>query len=147
MDASSEKIKIMIVDDEEEIQKSIERFLTFQPEFQNVEIIKASTFNQALEKQESFNPQVILQDINLPDGNGLQFIQLVKKKCPYVQFIVITGASDLSRVTDALSFGATDYIRKPIDMESVASIISEAIRRYGRWSLLLWDEYKTNEEY
>ncbi|MEO5377629.1 MAG: response regulator [Magnetococcus sp. DMHC-6] len=145
MSAFEKKLKIMIVDDEEIIQNSIDRFLAFQPQFQDAQIILASSFTEALDKVEEFSPLIILQDINLPDGNGLQFIRQIKQTYPYIQFIVITGASDLNRVMEALSFGASDYIKKPIDMEQLSTMIQEAKNRCDRWGELLWNEYQAEE--
>lgn len=136
-----EKLRIMVVDDELEIQKMIGRYLAFQPEFADTDILYASSFNDAMEKLESLSPLVVLQDINLPDGNGLQFIKQAKRKYPVIQFIVITGASDLDRVMEALSFGAVDYIKKPLDLETLGVVVREAKQRCDRWGDLLWNEY------
>ncbi|MBF0348710.1 MAG: response regulator, partial [Magnetococcales bacterium] len=87
-DQEVRKLKIMTVDDEPEIIRSIERYLRFQPQFGDVEFISANTFENALEKLEQDNPAIVFQDINLPDGNGLQFIKQAKKKYPMIQFIV-----------------------------------------------------------
>ncbi|MBF0380007.1 MAG: response regulator [Magnetococcales bacterium] len=143
MQSKSTKIKLMIVDDEPEIQRSIGRFISFQPEMESVEIINASTFEEALKLLENETPLIILQDINLPDGNGLQFIKQAKKKYPMVQFIVITGASDLDRVMEAISLGAVDYIKKPLDLESLSTVIQETMNRCKRLRELLVEEYSS----
>lgn len=140
-----QKLKILAVDDEPEILRSILRYLSFQPQFQDVAFEEAGTFEEALSKLEEVNPAIILQDINLPDGNGLQFIKQAKKKYPMVQFIVITGASDLDRAMEALSFGAVDYLKKPLDMELLGTVVGEAKNRCDRWGELLWSEYMAEE--
>lgn len=145
-DQTARKLKIMTVDDEPEIIKSIERYLRFQPQFKNVDLINATSFEEALAKLESEAPGIILQDINLPDGNGLQFIRQAKKKFPMVQFIVITGASDLDRAMEALSFGASDYIKKPLVMDLLCRVVAEARDRFDRWGELLWQEYVAEDE-
>ncbi|MBF0145604.1 MAG: response regulator [Magnetococcales bacterium] len=145
-DQEVRKLKIMTVDDEPEIIRSIERYLRFQPQFGDVEFISANTFENALEKLEQDNPAIVFQDINLPDGNGLQFIKQAKKKYPMIQFIVITGASDLDRAMEALSFGAIDYVKKPLSMDLMGKIAAEAKERCDRWGELLWEEYLAEEE-
>lgn len=142
----SRKITIMTVDDEPEIIKSIERYLRFQPQFSDVNFVGAQSFDAALSMLEDENPAIIFQDINLPDGNGLQFVKQAKKKYPMIQFIVITGASDLDRAMEALSFGAADYVKKPLSMELVGKIAAEALGRCDRWGELLWEEYLLEEE-
>ncbi|MBF0144444.1 MAG: response regulator [Magnetococcales bacterium] len=144
-DRKVRKLKIMIVDDEPEIVKSIERYLRFLPEFGNVDFISAETINEAKEKLGTENPAIVLQDINLPDGNGLQFIRQAKRKYPMIQFIVITGASDLDRAMVALSFGAIDYVKKPFSMDVLGVVVAEACDRCNRWGELLWDEYMAKE--
>ncbi|HIJ85178.1 MAG: response regulator receiver protein [Magnetococcales bacterium] len=145
-DQEARKLKIMTVDDEPEIIKSIERFLRFQPQFTDVDFISAQSFDEALEKLENQSPAIVFQDINLPDGNGLQFIKQAKKKYPMIQFIVITGASDLDRAMEALSFGAVDYVKKPLSMDLLGKIATEARERCDRWGELLWEEYLAEEE-
>lgn len=139
------KLKLMIVDDELMIIKSIRRYFALHALFEDIEFYEASTFQESLTQLESVSPNIILQDINLPDGNGLQFIKQAKRKYPMIQFIVITGASDLDRTMEALSFGAVDYLKKPIDMEALGEVVEEARRRCNRWGELLWAEYMAEE--
>lgn len=145
MARSVENPKILIIDDEMEIQKSIGRFLAFLPEFQDVEILFASTFEEGLNVVEAKNPLIILQDINLPDGNGLQFLRQIKKAHPVIQFIIITGASNLDRVIDAMSYGAVDYLKKPMDLDMLRVVVQESLNRCNRWGSLFYDEYRLEE--
>ncbi|NGZ29072.1 MAG: response regulator [Magnetococcales bacterium] len=135
------KMNLLIVDDEPEIRKTIIRYLSFQTEMDDVILHEAGSFSEALEKLESVHPLIILQDINLPDGNGLQLIRQVKSSYPVIQCVVITGASDLERVLDALSFGATDYLKKPLEMENLKTIVMHARERCERWGELIHQEY------
>lgn len=139
------KFSILIVDDEATITRTIKRFFMLNPLPEEVAFHEAYTFQEALEKLETVSPNVVLQDINLPDGNGLQFVKQAKKKYPMIQFVVITGASDLDRAMEALSFGAVDYLKKPIDMTLLGEIMAEAVRRCRRWGELLWSEYMAEE--
>ncbi|MBF0285135.1 MAG: response regulator [Magnetococcales bacterium] len=149
MDAPlGESFRILVVDDEVELQRSIQKYLMFQSEFPNLEVMGAGSFADGLEKAESFRPLVILQDINLPDGNGLQLIRQIKRTYPVIQCIVITGASDFERVLDAMAFGAADYLKKPLDMEILSLVVRNAMERCQRWGGLLQEEYNagTQEE-
>lgn len=140
MGDTGEHTKVLIIDDEAEIRKSIGRYLAFLPEFKEVEILFASTFEEGLDIVEAKNPLVILQDINLPDGNGIQFLRLIRKKYPVIQFIIITGVSNLDRVTDAMFYGAVDYLKKPIDMDMLRVVIQDAINRGKRWGNIFTEE-------
>ncbi|MBF0160941.1 MAG: response regulator [Magnetococcales bacterium] len=139
------KFKVMIVDDEPTIIRTVRRYFMLNALLDTVEFYESATFQEALVQLEAVNPNIIIQDINLPDGNGLQFIKQAKKKYPMIQFIVITGASDLDRAMEALSFGAVDYLKKPVDMEMLADVVREALRRCERWGELLWSEYMAEE--
>jgi len=126
----SNKIQILVVDDEKEILKSIERYFSF---FDDVEMLFASTYEQAIEIMEKDHPRMYILDINLPDGNGLKLVKIIKQHSAANQVIMITGASDLSRVFEALESGANDYLTKPLDMAVLRSIVSEAVERFQRW--------------
>ncbi|MBF0449617.1 MAG: response regulator [Candidatus Magnetomorum sp.] len=124
------KIKVLVVDDEVEIQKSIGRYFSF---FDDVEMLFASTYEEAVESMEKCHPRMYILDINLPDGNGLKLVKIIKQHSPANQVIMITGASDLNRVFEALESGANDYLTKPLDMAILRSIVSEAVERFQRW--------------
>jgi len=124
------KLLTLIVEDEKEICKSIKRYFSF---YDDVEMLFANTYAEALEKIENYHPRMYILDVNLPDGNGLELIKIIKQTSPANQVIVITGASDLSKVFEALDVGANDYLTKPIDMEILRNIISQANERFNRW--------------
>lgn len=139
-------VKILVVDDEEELRKAISRYLTFLPEFQHTQVLHASSFDEAWQVVENEHPLILLQDINLPDGHGLQLIQQVKKVHPMIQCIIITaGVGNLDRVVEALTCGAVDYVKKPLDMERLRVVVGEAVTRCERWWELFHEEYRANE--
>ncbi|MBF0435676.1 MAG: response regulator [Magnetococcales bacterium] len=130
---SDEKLKLMIIDDELEIIKSIERYLRFQPIFCNLSFMRAMSMSEAFGIIDDETPNIIFMDIHLQDYNGIKFIQRVKKKYPMTQIIVITGKYSLESAKEVLSVGAVDCIKKPLSMEIIAKITAEAIERYNRW--------------
>ena len=131
------KLKVLVVDDEEQILKSIKLYFSF---FNNVEMELAASFNEAVDKINSLHPRITITDINLPDGNGIDLIKLARKNSAVNQIIIITGNSDLSRVMDALELGAIDYLKKPLDMQELKAVVDEAVNRYQRWHELVRDE-------
>lgn len=128
------QLKMLVVDDEIEIQKGIGRYFSF---FEGIEIIFASSFNEAKEKFDLLRPPLCILDINLPDGNGLELVKMARKYSEANQVIIITGYSDLSRVISALELGAVDYLTKPLDMEVMKERVFEAANRYKRWYQLV----------
>ncbi len=137
----SKNIKVLIVDDEKEITKTIERYLTF---FEGIDLFTAESYVEALKIIESEEPKVIISDVNLGDGNGLDLIKVAHKYTKSNQIIMITGASDTTKVIDALELGAVDYIKKPLDMEELKQRLDEACSRYRRWEQLIIEELKKN---
>lgn len=134
-------LKILVVDDEPEIQRVISRYLAFTVEFQDIRLSLAGSFYEAMQKIEEDPPHIVLQDLNLPDGNGLQLIRQVKSVHPLVQFIIITGASDLDRVMESVVSGAVDYVKKPIQLEKLGEILQDTKRRCLRWGEMFQEEY------
>jgi len=139
----SNKIQILVVDDEKEILKSIERYFSF---FDDVDMLFASTYEEAIEIMEKHHPRMYILDINLPDGNGLKMVKTIKQHSPANQVIMITGASDLDRVFEALESGANDYLTKPLDMAILRSIVSEAVERFQRWYDLIRLELQIKQQ-
>ena len=137
------KIQILVVDDEKEILKSIERYFSF---FYDVDMLFASTYEEAFEVMEKHHPRMYILDINLPDGNGLKLVKIIKQHSPANQVIMITGASDLDRVFEALESGANDYLTKPLDMAILRSIVSEAVERFQRWYDLIRLELQIKQQ-
>ena len=125
-----EKIKVLLVDDEPEILKIVGNYFSF---FDNVEIVLASGYFEAEKLIGSESPRIMITDVNLPDGNGLELVRRLRKASIANQAIVITGENDLNLVLDAMDVGAIDYLKKPFDLETLKTVVFEAVNRYRRW--------------
>jgi len=107
------EIKILIVEDLESDRFSYKRYLTSDPE-QKYHIAEAETLEEGLELWRSQQPDVVLLDINLPDGDGLEFLeeistgQLINK----LPVIMLTGQGDERIAVRAMKLGAADYLVK-----------------------------------
>lgn len=134
------KINVLLVDDEVEIQKIIGNYFSL---FDDVHMTFASTYEEARERIETFRPRIVISDVNLPDGNGLDLIVPARQYSPINQVIIITGASDLTKVLTALELGAIDYVCKPLDLELLRMVVFEAVNRYRRWYELIRLELKS----
>jgi DNA-binding NtrC family response regulator len=76
---------------------------------------------------------ILVTDLEMPGVNGLELLQCAKRCNPCVQVLFITGNSTLEALTDALEFGATDYLLKPLDQAEFISLIEAAEKRLWRW--------------
>lgn len=110
---SNSTIKILIVDDAEIDRFSYKRYLQADPE-QQYHITEAETLEEGLELWRSQQPDVVLLDINLPDGDGLEFLEAIStgqliNKLPV---IMLTGQGDERIAVRAMKLGAADYLVK-----------------------------------
>lgn len=118
-------MKILIVEDEIELLDSICSYL------KNEDFIceKASTFFEAEDKLISFNYDIILLDITLPDGSGIDLLKLIKEKSPTTGVLIVSAKNSLDDKLEGLDLGADDYITKPFHLAELNSRVNSLIRR------------------
>lgn len=118
-------ITLLIIDDSEVDRATYIRFLRSQTEHTYV-IIEAETLENGLELWRSQNPDIVLLDINLPDGDGLEFLEAIIGESPSegrLPAIVLTGSGDERTAVRAMKLGAADYLVKG-DLTAVSLSIS-----------------------
>ncbi len=96
----------------------------------NWEVTLASTLNQARELllSKSIEPFVILSDMNLPDGNGLDFMESMKQHVSGAEWLFLTGFGNVPDSVRALRLGAYDFLEKPCDLDRLDLVIASAGR-------------------
>lgn len=118
-------MKILIIEDEKELVKSIAQFL--RQEGYVCEI--AHTASEALEKIQLYEYDCILLDITLPDGNGLNILESLKTGHKSDGVIIITAKNSLEDRVIGLNLGADDYLSKPFFLPELSARVSSIIRR------------------
>jgi DNA-binding response OmpR family regulator len=118
-------MKILIIEDELDLSRSIVQYLT-KNDFLCDE---AHDFSEADLKINLYQYDCILVDIGLPDGNGLQIIQNLKKRKSKSGIIIITAKDSLDDKVNGLSIGADDYLSKPFHLAELNARIRAVIRR------------------
>lgn len=90
--------------------------------------------------------QLILLDLNLPDGSGYEFCRWVKERMD-IPVIFLTVRDDVEDITKGLDMGADDYITKPFHISVLESRISAVLRRVGKWEsdFLICDRLKLDK--
>ncbi|HDP67336.1 MAG TPA: response regulator [Candidatus Marinimicrobia bacterium] len=122
------KTKILIVDDEHDIVELLEDFLLQK----GYEIAKAYSQAEARTQLEAFKPAIMLLDIKLPDGDGIEFLKQIRPKYEDLGIIMITGLADKKIALDALKNGASDYIIKPIDLNYLSnSVLAKVVTGFS----------------
>ncbi len=115
--------KILIIDDEQALLESLEMFLVEK----GYRVACAQSASEGLNQCRSFDPQVIILDIRLPDMDGLDVLrQLVEGGRKNI--IIITAFHDMDMTIKAMKLGAFDYIPKPIDVEELERAIDKALK-------------------
>ena len=117
--------RILIVDDERLIRWSLSHPLVKRGYI--VETAKSGA--EAQEKISSFNPQMILLDIRLPDINGLELLKRFKREDKNLIVIMITAYADVNSTIEAFKFGADDYVGKPFNIEAVTQVIEQTFAK------------------
>ena len=78
--------------------------------------------------KESFDPMVVLSDMNLPDGNALDLMEEVRPKQAYAEWIFLTGYGSVPDSVRALRLGAYDFLEKPCDLDRLDMVVASAGR-------------------
>jgi DNA-binding response OmpR family regulator len=118
-------MKILIIEDERELAKSMMIYL--RQESYVCEM--AYTAHEALEKILLHEYDCILLDITLPDGNGLEILDRLKKEDKSEGIIIISAKNSLDDKIQGLNLGADDYLAKPFHLSEMGARISSVIRR------------------
>ena len=114
--------KILIVDDE----RSVRIFLRELLEQEGYEVAEAGSIREANAKIEEFVPELVILDLGLPDGCGLDAIPEIKKNYKNLEIIVITAMGTVENAVESMRLGAYDFITKPFDMDKILMSIKRA---------------------
>lgn len=118
-------MKILLVEDEIEMQKTIKHYLGLEKNIVEV----ASDFNVAYEKIQLYEYDCVLLDITLPQGNGLDLIETIKESRPKTGIIIISAKNSFDDKIEGLDLGADDYLPKPFHLPELNARIKALIRR------------------
>jgi len=118
-------MKLLIVEDEKELSKSICSYL----ERDNFICDACYDFTDALEKISYFDYECILLDINLPKGNGLNVLKELKKIGKSDGVLIISAKNSLNDKLDGLNLGADDYLTKPFHLPELSARVAAIVRR------------------
>lgn len=120
-------MKILLVEDEAELAVTIRSVL----ERERFVVDWASRLTLAQEAARSFTPDMVLLDLTLPDGDGLELIPMIRATCPGVPIIILSARGALSDRVAGLNEGADDYLAKPFAVEELLARIRAIRRRPG----------------
>ncbi len=122
----SERLKVLVVDDEPEIRSLLQEFLD-----RHYLVELASSGREAVEKAIAQQPDVILMDIMMPEMDGVTAVKELrsKEKLKHVLVMMLTAADSSHERIRAFNFGADDFIAKPINFDELQSRIQAKVSR------------------
>ncbi|CAM2189726.1 DNA-binding transcriptional dual regulator NtrC [Paraburkholderia sacchari] len=126
---------IWIVDDDQSIRWVLEKALARE----NFATRSFSNVRDAASALEHDSPQVLVSDIRMPGGSGLELLQTVRERLPGLPVIIMTAFSDLDSAVAAFQGGAFEYLAKPFDVAKAVELIRRAVDESMRGEHQ-WDE-------
>jgi len=117
--------KILIIDDELALLESLEMVLKEKGHC----VVTAADATQGLDKSFSFDPDVIILDVRLPDINGLDVLKKLGESGKEKRTIIMTAFHDMETTIKAIKLGAYDYLTKPIDMGDLEKMLQKVLKR------------------
>ena len=118
--------RTLIVDDEQSVHQAIRALVDWNalglrhPE-------SAYHGVEALEMMETFRPQIVFVDMNMPRMNGVDFLEQAASRYPESRFIVVSGYDSFDFARAALRHNVVDYLLKPVDEEELAAALKKAV--------------------
>ena len=121
----SEKIKVMLVDDEQLIRSGLKIMLETYPD---IEVIhQAGNGREAFECCKIEVPDVVLMDIRMPVSTGIEGTKLIKESYPEVKIVMVTTFQDTEYIVEAMQYGASGYLLKDSSYEAIYDGIKVAL--------------------
>jgi PAS domain S-box-containing protein len=116
---------LLFVDDEKDFRES----LTPHLQDRGFLVFPAANGAEAIEQFRKINPLIVLMDVILPDGNGLNLMRQMKAEIPDVEIIMITGFVDTDLIIKSFQSEATDFLTKPIRREALHQALDRAMKK------------------
>lgn len=116
---------VLIIDDEEKLRSLLTRIIRLE----GFEVIQSGDCKTGIKKLEQNDIDVVLCDVKLPDGNGVELTKIIKDKFPTVEIILLTAYGNIPDGVQAIKNGAFDYITKGDDNNKVVPLLFRAMEK------------------
>ena len=115
-------LKILLVEDNTAFRQSLKEMI--HTNFPPITIEEAKDGDEALQKVHAFLPHLIFMDIKLPNGNGLELTQKIKKEYPDMSIIILTSYDFLEYRQAAVQYGANHFLSKAsVNREEIVALV------------------------
>ncbi len=119
------KPRLLVIDDEESLVEMLCLFFTEQ----DYKVLRANSAEQAREQLSAHDFDLVLCDIMMPDGNGLQLLKEIKTESPQTAVIMMTAYPSDQAAVEAMKMGAYNYVAKPFQLDELRAQIAGALEK------------------
>jgi DNA-binding NtrC family response regulator len=117
--------KVLLVDDEQDFLDALSERMRAR----GMEVTTSTSATDALKKAGKESYDAIVLDLMMPEMDGLEALQEIKKNNPELQVILLTGHATVEKGIEAMKLGATDFLEKPADLKTLTEKIKNAHAR------------------
>lgn len=135
--------KILIIDDEEKLRSLLVRIIKSE----GFEVFEAKDLKTGFKKLEQTDIDVVLCDVKLPDGNGVDFVQNIKSSFSLTEVILLTAFGNIPDGVQAMKNGAFDYIVKGDDNDKIIPLLYKAVEKVHLQKKVQQLEKRINDKY
>jgi DNA-binding NtrC family response regulator len=135
--------KVLIIDDEERFRELLARVIGLE----GFEVFQAKNVREGFKTLEKESISVVVTDVKLPDGNGLDVLERIKKEYPLIEVIVITAFGTIQDGVNAMKQGAFDYITKGDEDDHIHVVVERAVEKAQMQSKLKQLEQRMESRY
>jgi PAS domain S-box-containing protein len=117
--------KILLIDDEADILRVLSRSLKAD----GYEVLTATDGEEGLVLFDKEKPDIVLTDVKMPGMDGIEVLRAIRQRSDESEVIIVTGHGDIDTAIEALQFGASDFINKPVRDKALAVSLQRALER------------------
>lgn len=137
--------KILLIDDEDKLRQLLARII--QLEWDDLEVFQAANLKAGYQILKTKDIDVVLCDVKLPDGNGVEAVLEIKKLQPLAEVLLMTAFGQIADGVQAIKNGAFDYMTKGDDNNKVIPLINKAFQKVEMAKRLMQLEERVGKKY
>ena len=128
----AEQLKVIIADDHALFRRGLEMVLEKEPD---IEVVgEAHDGEQAVERAQALMPDVMLMDVRMPRGSGIEATAKIKELMPHVKILMLTHSDEEADLYESIKAGASGYLLKEVSTEEVADAVRSVWQGHSRIS-------------
>jgi DNA-binding NtrC family response regulator len=118
---------VMVVEDDPQLCDMLTRFIAES----GFPVRSARSAREAIAQFDDVDPRVVILDLKLPDGDGLDLLRLFKRRLPGCKIVIMSSYSDVDTVVEAMRLGAENYLTKPTPLPELRVLIDHLLDEPG----------------